>query len=790
MICPKCGKKLPDGAAVCDACGADLGSGGDRVQESVGADNAAGNTDAKVAAAGGAGKASGADGAKGPKKSFWKKLCSPAGITVLAVVAAVVAVCIIFSNSIAAFFRRTFYPAEKYAGYIVGEKLEEMVGSIGNDGDGPAHIRTQAEISFEVNDDLTSAVSLFVPSDGDLGYVKELIPLLNDVTLKYDSSMKDGDSTYLLMLCSGGESVLSCRITFDGENGVIFSEFPELTDCVLYSETAREGTSYAEQLAARAELMRLFAGLDKSFAAYASAAFEGNGNGEKSKETLTAGGISEKCTELTFAIDAKSVRGALEAVLGEAENDEALFDFLEQLDKVIAAYATLPEGEGSKDSLLGLMDDKAGNLDRVEERLTEFFGDSRNTLKLYVSNDEDIIGLVLETEGADGDRKIWYGKAISGREAGFEFGAEDGETSILFSGKGGLSGDLFSGDFTFSYNGDEFAIVNVSELSREAMHKGIWKGNFTLTPTATLYKMLLGEQYGTGITGKILSSLLSSLTVRVTADGDENSSDWKIDLLNGDKSLAGIRITTETSEPEDISIPDRDGAYDLSDPAQRDEFFASVRIDESLRKAAGELGLSETLTERLLSEIEPEGGWVRIPNGEDEEPGEGSETGEMTPEPDEEVEKLVMDYAAAFYSDDPGTSEQYLLVPVVRLYTYYASCEGIELTQYLSDIGLSSADEIWDGWKALLKDAVGRSVSSETTDMKTYRYSEAAQSEFMKKYEAEFAGCDLDINKVSAVSESYITVKVSGAKSDQSIDDLVTVVCYDGDWRVMNLSAE
>lgn len=673
------------------------------------------------------------------------------------------------------------------------------------------------EISFIVSDDLIDLIYPLLEEElGDeADYAKEILTLVNDLSVKADVSFKDNKMALVYALCAKNDSLLSYRTYFDNDNGVLFLEFPEISDKAVYvdfgaalAEAIRTNPEFADALnqineyandEKLAELIdrALNKVLANSLEKYITAAINGLGGTEESGVKLEAGGVSETCTVITYTINEKTLTNAAAAVLDEIKKDEDLLDLLDDVEQYLLDKDLIDEEVNVRGTLLDTIDEAKDELDELERELKSTFRNMDITAKLYISGDDSLAGISVNVENRGDSVEAFLLSAEDGKDVGTEIGVRmDGREMFLFSGAGKRSGDELNGDYTFSVMGTELVSLNVADFDTKACADGILKGTFTFTPEDSLYEMIFGRGFsntsGLSSEEKAIADLITSLALRVKADGDANSSDVKITVISGDKDMLGVRFKTKISGADKISLPNKDDSIDFAADGASEAWADSIDLEKFAEKILDKLGVSKDLEEFLLSltsEIDDE---IDLPDYDNfgGRPTSGSSDSHAIP--DDEAERLAVDYVKAMYLGEPEKADGYCLVSTEELLEYVVELNGSTLKEYLNDYyGANTMSEYWseqnEMYKEMLEDEFGRNLSITVSDISSDPFSASEIKDFHEEYEDIFDDLGLDVSRVTAATYVSFTVEVSGSKSSDSTTDGYTLVQYNGDWSVFNL---
>lgn len=149
----------------------------------------------------------------------------------------------------------------------------------------------------------------------------------------------------------------------------------------------------------------------------------------------------------------------------------------------------------------------------------------------------------------------------------------DGD-EISITGSGKDSSSRLNGEFEVKYNGISFCEIKVNKMDMSAIKKGYLNGEFTLSPSAGLLRMM-DMTY--------MESTLSDVQLQITSTMKKNSSKLELDLNKGEDKLGTIAISANKGNGKKISIPTKNVIY-LDGYEAIEDYWDTIKWDSFFKK--------------------------------------------------------------------------------------------------------------------------------------------------------------------------------------------------------------
>ncbi len=607
MFCEKCGTQLQDNEKFCPSCGypvqgaANPAAGGAGTPDvnavgrtvSVSQESLAGKN--VVPAAGVMPQPGNVPQNGGKKPSKKKKGLIIGGVCAVAA-AAVVCVCTFafdLPGKISNFTKKNFSSPEEYLSYVVennsagtSQSTESLYKRV---------VSGKTDL-FDINSSVGINVTL-----GDAG--KQYLKLAGvDLSwldsVGFDTGISVGKDVLGMDVSAGinSENLLSVLCALDIEDATVYLKVPELNDTYLGIDLRDAiGTSDAEMLSEMWEEVKDSyetvidalpdqSTLDNLVERYIDAVVKSIDDVEKGTETLEAEGVSQKCTTLEIAIDAKTMANIIKGILDEAEDDG-------DLEEIFINIADLFGEDGVE-----IYDEFLAALEEGYDELKDARGIGEILYTLYVDNKGEIVGHRIESDA--------FEIAILSPQNGKKFGTEysmsfdvDGEEQyIAFVGSGERSGDILSGEFEIDvdmsvydyYTGQvdiNGAIFNISvaDLDMEAFNRGQFNGTVTYKPGKGMRSLLDAAGAYSGV-----MSFLEDFEIKLTGQSGDASSKTSMEVNYDGDNIIAISVNSETGNSPELKIPnDREVIY-LKEAQDLTDWLGGIEWDgfvSSLDKA-------------------------------------------------------------------------------------------------------------------------------------------------------------------------------------------------------------
>ena len=493
------------------------------------------------------------------KKGVWKKvLLIAAPVLLLAVLIGG------FSSFGANFFRKTFSSPEGYFQYVMKKAVRENARTASN----IYNNLVKENLNF-TDKSISGAVTLRLEEEGrdfleDIDIVDDA-GWLEEVTLETDASVKDKVISATVALKLGQDEVLSGNAVVDANKDRAYVQVPSLSDTYLGAET--EDLMY--ELSYYLGDMDFFEFWDtlyeccpdkktveKLLYKYSCLAISCIDDVEKSKDTVEAGDVSQKCLSLKATINTKTLQNMLETVLKEMREDE-------ELKKIMKDLSAL---EGMED----LYDDYRDLLDELLDEVEDIDLYEKIILEVYVNGKGELIGFQIEYD----ELRILSVKPRDGKKFGLEISYESYADGVKLEGTGKESGNKASGEFEVkveTYYGSERIRFRLEDVDTEAIEEGNVKGTFILPLKE------IDDIFG------LDNRMLRKYEMVLSADMDESKQKAELILMNDKDQVASILFDFKTGSGKKADLPKNADVIIVEDGDDLEDWLDTIDVDRFIR---------------------------------------------------------------------------------------------------------------------------------------------------------------------------------------------------------------
>lgn len=560
VFCENCGMELAEEDSFCTNCGTPV------VKEEAGgfSENVPGGFPGNSPKPGGH-----------KKKVLLSVLAAAAGVAVVAVVA-------VFGMN---FFRRTFSSPEKYFRYTTEKYMKEQAGTIASGYD--RLIRENYNVSNKsINAELTVRLGDggrdFLESAAAYADLEEFEDLgwLEQVSVETEFSVKDKVMSGNLALKLGEDELLSGNGIADMGDETAYFQVPALSDKYIgvdLDEVIEELAYYMEDGDIIAYFDNLYAccpdkeAVEKLLYQYGTLAVSCIDEVEKSKETISAGNVSQKCTALQTVIRSKTLQNMTKTVLREMKEDEELRQIMKNLSKIEGAEDLYDEYR----DLLSEADDLADDIDLSDKIV----------LTTYVNNKSEIIGVEMKA----GDVRLYYAVLRKGKDIGCEVVCDIDDEGFRLEGNGTVSGSKVNMDFELrieTYYGTERVEFQVEDFDAAAAAQGNLKGSIIL-PLEELEDLL-------DLNGQIPGDYI----LEVSFDTGGQSGNVDIRLLEDKEEIVSVGLRKETGSAKSIEIPKNRDVIMVEDVYDLEDWLDTIDADQLIKNLKN-AGIPRDITDEI-----------------------------------------------------------------------------------------------------------------------------------------------------------------------------------------------
>ncbi len=508
-----------------------------------------------------------------PKKK--KKVWLPILITVLAVIAAAAVAVAIFFTEIQGFFLKNFGSADDYFKYVELQELKnsthditdyygKVVDSFGKDS------ASQGKIKFNVSDEVLDLLKNYVGPDMNLDWLKN-IAINQKINVKDDVYLSETG------LEISGKTIVDLTTIANMSKQEFYVAVLSLSDKYLKLEAGNDAVAidYQKFLYDDEFLKALPSDdeLDKIIDKYLEIVVNELNDVEKSKDTLEIGGIEQDVVVLEFNLDTKAAIKIAKNVLKEAKNDK---DIKKQLDS-IAKYL---KKEGLLESTNELYGGYKEGIEDLLDEINELDYENEDVVTIidYVDKSHKIVGRTIEVKGIE----IFY---YATAKDGDDFASELVCRNFVIKGEGAEVKGVVNAKYTVTVATKEYATISVTDYDDSKIKDGIVSGKISVKPTKEALKLAIPDS-------SVLSAIeLLDLGLELDFASTKETAKLSVDVISKDKTFFGITIEATETEPQKVSMPERDKTLDST---MADEWASELDLTK-ITTALKDAGVPEDL---------------------------------------------------------------------------------------------------------------------------------------------------------------------------------------------------
>lgn len=538
MFCTKCGKPLEDGVTVCPDCAA--------VENEQPAISLEDTFELNLQ----------------PEPPVKKKKGGLIALIAAAAVLVAGAVAVILNlDSISNTINETVRSPEDYLTYVEEKGKDAAVEDLTEYYD--AYLDNLSRTSYGVTGEChvllgNKVLDLLKPVLQQANLPADDLTWLSDVLVDIDASMASGKFSGKLGIGLGKNGLLTADVKMDAASGKVWVALPELSSQYLMAETdpmilegldLQAGAEMAKALPTSKEL-------EKLIDTYYGIILDGINTVQKSEQTMTVDGISQKFTVLTATLTQEELANIMIAVLEQMKTDTTLETVLDDC----CAYLNATEKEYWDTNIKPYLGEEyepvdmhAELLTAVEDALSEMramLDQSKEgnylTIATYVDNAGTIAGRELKVYGEDvedlGD--IYY---ITVRDSN-KLASELVVDRLKIAGTGTESQGKQNMTYTLTFEDTKYLTLEVKDLVSTAKEASY---TLVLKPEQVLLTDVL--ELDSSVTG-VISLMDLSLEISCQTKGMTEST-VAIRALTGSNLLAGITMDAKLKDAESFSAP-------------------------------------------------------------------------------------------------------------------------------------------------------------------------------------------------------------------------------------------
>lgn len=497
-----------------------------------------------------------------PAKMNKRKLVIPC--VILALVLVVGTVAFAMKDKLSNWFHNQFASDEEYYLYVEQENRDQALEKFCK-----SYENYYKQYESGTNRSVSVKVELGEQLKTTLSSLGLDVSKLDSATLNMSTVLDKNiyDLVYGLQL--NDTDLIKAKIYADFAETKMYMQVPELSESYLDISSALDSSTEEEKemlssVADYASWMPKADALKKSFVTYTDILFKGIDKAEKSSDTLTASGVSEKCTKVSVTYEKESVKKVMTDLVKAAKEDKTVTDFLEKLDEI--------SEETSASEYIQSMEEL---LKEIEEADASKIGGAI-TMDVYVNDDGDIIGRTINLESTDCKIEIDLCKAVSDGKIGLDYKiAVDGADVFSFAGDGTLEVDAVTGDFVFTVSSEDgnSVVLNVGVKDYKVAEDGKGSGTISLS-----------------------TDEVPGGSIDITFAGDRSSNSTKIAVNYGGMEWGTVALETSSGKNGESVKPESDAQIcDLTDEEQTQEYYleASSNVYTLIERLSELTGIEE-----------------------------------------------------------------------------------------------------------------------------------------------------------------------------------------------------
>lgn len=557
MFCTKCGKQLPEGSALCDACGAQIEIPeheeiltNETTVEPLNNGFSVKETPVEEVTQPVAETQDFAEFTEEnkPKKSKKKLFIS---LTALVLAACVAIVTIFNFSSIKGLWAEKFGSDEDYFKYVEKKSFSDFANSSSKlygkliDTVGKESFNSEAKVELQFSDSALDLVKYVVPSND---FTKNL-DWLKTISYSIKTNISDKIQQANMKFNIGDGTLIDFDYIVDAEKGNLYAGLLNLSSKYLKTEMPGvAGSASNSNMALLRDVTKKMPS-DKEFQElvekYIGFVIDCIGNIEKSSTELTIGEYTQKVTVLEYKITEGDVLNIAKKVLTELKNDGDVKEFITGIESTVIEEYEEFIGDNYKKGDLYKEYQKA-----IQEAIDEISSEQGSEQELlavkdYVNSSHEIIGREIEI---DGETIFEYASAYDGDKFAYE--AKCDELGLLITGEGTDKDDVFTATYSIKFEGQKLGDIKFENFDCTSIEDGLLNGNIELIPSYDI----ISDALDLGIAEEGIISMLKP-SIKFSFKNNSKSSHSEIEILSKGKKVIGLVITASQTKESKISIP-------------------------------------------------------------------------------------------------------------------------------------------------------------------------------------------------------------------------------------------
>ncbi|MGN0346725.1 MAG: hypothetical protein ACI4DU_05510 [Lachnospiraceae bacterium] len=530
-----------------------------------------------------------------------KKVLIPIIIGVVVLLLSVMTVlgCTVWKDPIC----RTFLSPEKYAQHVIKENSSVIIEQLAKGYERAVlvysdNIQGNSKVTVRFSEDTLDDLAEYLDTD-ELG-------IMTNLSVEIVSNVKGMMTAYHISLLHEDTKFVSGEIILDMEEDIVYFRSEELNAPWAYiklrdmmdSDEVNELEASLLAMTTMSNSLPSAAQISKLMNRYVAVMANEITDVEKSRETLEAGDLEQKCTVLEIDITENLVKNIARAFAEEVINDKDLEEYVvnfcdayEDMDSL-----DIPEGDDAWDEIVDEMKEMKSEAREIDFDSVEYL------LCLYVDNRGDIKGFRFEMEEKEYDAllEVEALQVVRGKNYAAEITLECKsvytDEKMKFTVDGTRSGNKVTGDCKLSYEGISYKF-RIEDLDWSRMFEGTISGKIYIK--GRLFGDIL--EYTLGYyTAEKVSDLLQDSEICFYMDTTCGNGKTGLAIMEDEEELCAIEFESVYSSGGSVTIPE--DAERLRDEEDLRDYVDDMDFDEVL-DTMEELGTPEEILDELFESI-------------------------------------------------------------------------------------------------------------------------------------------------------------------------------------------
>ena len=438
------------------------------------------------------------------------------------------------------------------------DNLDEFYENVGNpDASSTQNKTMKLDIGVEISDVLLNMLSSMTETDQSWEW-------LNDATIHLSETMSDDKMNVDVALGFKNKQLISANAVMDMATGDIFVALPLLTAKYLKISSEEMTDVTLPTITENMDLSKVIPEqkvLEGLIYKYFDLIMQSITEVEKIDATLTAGGVSQKCSSIEWALTQRQVADIIVNVFTEAKQDadikNIIYSTVEYVNEISKETQMSTDTLSPDEVYAEFVDGCNDAIEDINESIAEgeVTDETMISISNYIDSKTNIIGIDATFTADDESFHIFIGTAENDGNVGIQLYAEDisGKKLFEFVGKSTEVKDVLSGSYELLIDGESMLFVDLENM--QTSKEGYNSGSITLSPSSGLITLLqdaLGMDDTASVAGVALSAISLKFDFEQTSD---ESIKTVIHVMSGHSDYIAITLNTTVTDAADIVIP-------------------------------------------------------------------------------------------------------------------------------------------------------------------------------------------------------------------------------------------